>query len=43
MPKAYAKKGYQELSPYKIAYELFGNLQAGDKVAITGRFAQYGN
>jgi hypothetical protein len=39
MPKAYARKGYQELSPYKIAYEIFGNLQAGDKVAITGRFA----
>jgi hypothetical protein len=38
MPKAYRTKGYQELSPYKIAYQLFGNLQAGDKIALVGRF-----
>jgi hypothetical protein len=39
MPRQYKSKGFQELNPYKIAHELFGNLQAGDKVAITGRFA----
>jgi hypothetical protein len=30
-------KGFEELDPKKIAYELFGNLNAGDKIAIAGR------
>jgi hypothetical protein len=28
----------EELSPNKTAYELFGHLQPGDKIAITTRF-----
>jgi hypothetical protein len=31
--------GFEELSPNKTADELFGNLKAGDKVALTSRFA----
>jgi hypothetical protein len=38
MPRAHRKKGYQELSPYRIAHQLFGRLQPGDKIAIVGRF-----
>merc|ERR1719464_1536960 len=30
-------KGYEELDPKRIAYELFGHLKPGDKIAITGR------
>ena len=29
--------GFEELDPKRIAYELFGNLNAGDKIAIAGR------
>ncbi|KAG7357865.1 hypothetical protein IV203_014452 [Nitzschia inconspicua] len=38
MPKVFRTKGFQELGPYDIAHQLFGHLQAGDKVAIVGRF-----
>jgi hypothetical protein len=31
-------RGYQELSPNRTAHELFGHLQAGDKIAMTTRF-----
>jgi hypothetical protein len=30
-------QGYEELDPKRIAYELFENLNAGDKIAIAGR------
>jgi hypothetical protein len=38
MPRVSKSRGFQELSPYKIAHELFANLNAGDKIAIAGRF-----
>jgi hypothetical protein len=38
MPRRGKKLGFEELSPNKTAFELFGNLQAGDKVAITSRY-----
>jgi hypothetical protein len=38
MPRKARRKGYEELSPNQTARELFGHLQAGDKVAITTRF-----
>jgi len=33
------KKGFMELDPNQTAVELFGHLNAGDKVAIVTRFA----
>jgi hypothetical protein len=41
MPNVGVKMGFEELSPNKTANELFGHLQAGDKVAITSRFTDY--
>ena len=38
MPKIGKIIGFEELSPNKTAYELFGHLNPGDKVAITTRF-----
>jgi hypothetical protein len=38
MPKRFSSLGFEELRPQDVAYRLFGNLQAGDKIAITGRF-----
>ena len=37
MPRKGKRQGYEELSPDKVAHELFGHLQAGDKVAFTSR------
>ena len=37
MPKRAKRKGFEELSPNKTAWELFQHLQEGDKVAITSR------
>ena len=31
-------RGFEELSPYETAHSLFGNLQRGDKIAMTTRF-----
>ena len=31
--------GFEELSPHKVAHEVFAKLQSGDKVAITTRIA----
>jgi len=39
LPRKALQKGYQELSPNQTARDLFGHLGAGDKVAITTRFA----
>ena len=42
MPRRGRRKGYEELSPHKVANELFGHLNAGDKVAFTSRLpAEY--
>jgi hypothetical protein len=38
MPRRGYRMGFEELSANKTANELFGHLQAGDKVAITSRF-----
>jgi hypothetical protein len=38
MPRAGKRLGFEELSPNKTAFELFGHLKSGDKVAITTRF-----
>lgn len=38
MPKVGKRLGFEELSPNKTAFELFGHLNPGDKVAITTRF-----
>jgi hypothetical protein len=37
MPRKGRRKGYEELSPDKIAQKLFGHLQPGDKIAFTSR------
>ncbi len=37
MPRKGKRRGYEELSPYKVAHEAFGHLNAGDKVAFTSR------
>lgn len=39
MSKNAAKKGFSELNANQTAYELFGHLNAGDKVAIVSRFS----
>ena len=31
-------RGFEELSPYQTAHELFGHLQAGDRIAMTTRW-----
>jgi hypothetical protein len=38
MPFQATLKGFHELSPYRIAHELFADLSPGDKIAITTRF-----
>jgi hypothetical protein len=38
MPKVGKQLGFEELSPNKTAFELFGHLKPGNKVAITTRF-----
>jgi hypothetical protein len=38
MPTVGKRKGYEELSPNKTAFELCGHLKPGDKVAITTRY-----
>lgn len=38
MPRRGKRLGFEELSPNQTAYQLFRNLHAGDKVAITSRF-----
>jgi hypothetical protein len=38
MPRKGKRWGYEELSPNKIATELFGHLQKGEKIAFTSRF-----
>ena len=38
MPRKYEVKGFAELSPHQITHQLFGHLNAGDKIAVTGRF-----
>jgi hypothetical protein len=38
MPEYFKEFGFEELSPNKTANELFRNLKAGDKIAITSRF-----
>jgi hypothetical protein len=38
MPGAWRRVGYEELSPSKIANEVFGHLHAGDQVAVVGRW-----
>jgi hypothetical protein len=37
MGKRWKRLGFEELSPPKIAHELFAHLQPGDKVAIAAR------
>jgi hypothetical protein len=37
MGKPWKRMGFEELSPQKIAHELFAHLQPGDKVAIATR------
>ncbi|KAI2497062.1 hypothetical protein MHU86_17432 [Fragilaria crotonensis] len=37
MPRKGKHRGYEELSPHKVAHEAFGHLKAGDKVAFTSR------
>jgi hypothetical protein len=37
MPRKGKRRGYEELSPSKVAHELFGHLEAGEKVAFTSR------
>ena len=38
MPQAYDKKGWRELDPIQTSNNLLQHLNAGDKVAIIGRF-----
>lgn len=38
MPRVGKRKGYEELSPNKIAWELFGHLNPSDKIAVATRF-----
>ena len=38
MPRKGKKRGFEELSPNKTAWELFGHLHRNDKIAITSRF-----
>jgi hypothetical protein len=42
MPRKGRRKGYEELSPSKVAYEVFANLTGGNKVAMTSRLTGYG-
>jgi ribosomal protein L19 len=37
MPFQAARQGFNELSPYRIAYELFVDKKPGDRIAITTR------
>jgi hypothetical protein len=41
MPRKGIKFGFEELGPNQTANDLFRNLQAGDKVAITSRFSEH--
>jgi hypothetical protein len=42
MPRKGRRKGYEELSPSKVANEIFANLTGGDKVAMTSRLTGHG-
>ncbi len=41
MPRRFKELGFQELGPNETANELFRNLQAGDKLAMTSRFISH--
>jgi hypothetical protein len=38
LPRKGKQKGYEELSPNQTAFELFGHLQPGEKIAMTSRW-----